>query len=154
MVGRFHSLIFTSPRVKYTNHGGTRRGLSSSQIFFLGIGLFWLSLRYSRHRILDGLAWTNRYNGRLAEKIGDLERRMQSRITGASIGALLCIKKRDLKKLQPMFESISYRRAKIEKGQASRSSNTNSYINSLQTNARASYDTNQKKEENNHRSRR
>ena len=71
------------------------------------------------------IGWTilNRYNERLAEHISDLERRVQSRITGASIRVAMH-KKRDLEKIRPKLELISYRLAKIEKGQTPRSSIT------------------------------
>ena len=69
------------------------------------------------------IGWTisNRYNKRLANHINDLERRVQKRITGASQRVTMH-KKRELEKLRPKFELISYRLAKMENNQPSRRS--------------------------------
>ncbi len=66
------------------------------------------------------IGWTilNRYNNRLADHIHDLERRVQSRISAR----VPMHKKRELEKLRPKLELISYRLAKMEKNQNLRSS--------------------------------
>ncbi len=61
-----------------------------------------------------GLSILNRYNKRLAERVHDLEKRVHSRIAGASMR--ISHRKRDLEKLRPKLELISYRLAKMEKG--------------------------------------
>ncbi len=69
------------------------------------------------------IGWTvlNRYNKRLAEHVISLERRVQSRITGGSL-RISHHRKRDLEKLRPKLELISYRLAKMENDQKSPSS--------------------------------
>ena len=73
-----------------------------------------------------GWSLLNRYNTRLADHISELEKRMQKGIRGSFKFSSIDQQKRDLKRLRPKLELISYRLAKME-GQQDISRNSDKY---------------------------